>query len=178
MPQESSNDVSFFLLAFGFSSLSNKIAYPLVHHQRIEEYPFLKRIPAAPGRAVGFARSPPAGAFAGFVLSLSLISRPPPFFPPVEQHSQHAAAGGQHQADPQRHIAAVPGLGAFCLLRRLALCVRAWLDRLAQSGRMGLGRGESGRVSRIRWLSGFNRLQRGTNLHIFFVLILCAGRIA
>ena len=39
----------------------------------------MKRIPAAPGRAVGFARSPPAGAFAGFVLSLSLISRPPPF---------------------------------------------------------------------------------------------------
>ncbi len=39
----------------------------------------MKKIPAAPGRAVVFARSPPAGAFAGFVLSLSLISRPPPF---------------------------------------------------------------------------------------------------
>ena len=93
-------------------------------------------------------------------------------FPPVEQHSQHAAAGSQHQADPQRHIAAVPGLWAFCLPRRLALLFGlGWIGWLSRVGR-------SGRVSRIRWLSGFNRLQRGTNLHIFFVLILCAGRIA
>ena len=43
------------------------------------------------------------------------------FFPFVEQHPQQSAAGNHHQADPQRHIAAVPGLGAFYLLRRLAL---------------------------------------------------------
>ena len=77
----------------------------------------MKRIPAAPGRAVDFARSPPAGAFVGFVYYSALFPGRR-LFPPVEQHSQHAAAGSQHQADPQRHIAAVPGLGAagsrFC----------------------------------------------------------------
>ena len=41
-------------------------------------------------------------------------------FPPVEQHPQHAAAGGQHQADPQHHVAAVPGLRISCIGRLIA----------------------------------------------------------
>ena len=45
-------------------------------------------------------------------------------FPPAKQHSQHAAAGGQHQADPQRHIAAVPSLGAAGVAGRILLTLR------------------------------------------------------
>ena len=75
-------------------------------------------------------------------LSLSLISRPL-FFPFVEQHPQQSAAGNHHQADPQRHIAAVPGLGAFCLPRRLALLFGfgwvGWVSRVS-----GVCRGLSG----------------------------------
>ena len=64
----------------------------------------MKRIPAAPGRAVDFARSPPAGAFVGFVYYSALFPGRR-LFPPVEQHSQHAA----RRIRSQRHIAAVPG---------------------------------------------------------------------
>ena len=131
----------------------------------------MKKYRLRPGRAVDFARSPPAGAFAGFVYYSALFPGHR-LFPPVEQHSQHAAAGSQHQADPQRHIAAVPGLWAFCLPEGLPCCsgLAGSVGSVGSVGVVG--------VSRIRWLSGFNRLQRGTNLHIFFVLILCAGRIA
>ena len=83
----------------------------------------MKRIPAAPGRAVDFARSPPAGAFAGFVYYSALFPGRR-LFPPVKQHFQHAAAGGQHQADPQHHVAAVPGLGAAGVAGRILLTLR------------------------------------------------------
>ena len=72
----------------------------------------MKRIPAAPGRAVDFARSPPAGAFVGFVYYSALFPGRR-LFPPVEQHSQHAAAGSQHQADPQRHRSRSGGCSRF-----------------------------------------------------------------
>lgn len=52
-------------------------------------------------------------------------------FPPVEQHSQHAAAGGQHQADPQRHIAAVPSLGAAGSRCRDGFSLHIFTDRTA-----------------------------------------------
>ena len=94
------------------------------------------------------------------------------FLSAVKRHANSAGSGCSQKTNPQHHVAAVPGLGAFCLPRRLALLFGlGWIGWLSRVGR-------SGRVSRIRWLSGFNRLQRGTNLHIFFVLILCAGRIA
>ena len=90
----------------------------------------MKRIPAAPGRAVDFARSPPAGAFVGFVYYSALFPGRR-LFPPVEQHSQHAAAGSQHQADPQRHIAAVPGLGAAGSRCRDGFSLHIFTDRTA-----------------------------------------------
>ena len=90
----------------------------------------MKKIPAAPGRAVVFARSPPAGAFAGFVYYSALFPGRR-LFPPVEQHPQHAAAGGQHQADPQRHIAAVPGLGAAGSRCRDGFSLHIFTDRTA-----------------------------------------------
>src|SRR5699024_2460239 len=73
-------------------------------------------------------------------------------------------------ADPQRHIAAVPGLGAFYLLRRLALLFGfgwvGWVSRVS-----GVCRG--GRVSRpsriggicwssgVSWVGGVGRLFAG-----------------
>src|SRR5699024_12744654 len=86
------------------------------------------------GLGVAFAPSPPAGAFAGFVLSLSLISRPPPFsacrtaFP---ARRRRRPASGRSTA-PYR---CCPRSVGFLFAQKACPAVRAWLDRLAQSGR-------------------------------------------
>ena len=73
------------------------------------------------------------------------------FLSAVKRHAIDAGSGCSQKTNPQHHIAAVPGLGAFYLLRRLALSVRVWLGRLGQPGQRGLS-GWSGQSAQPdRW---------------------------